>query len=79
METLNFGSLNIDHVYEVDHFVRPGETIQTIDIRTAERIVAAFSSGDYRLLQNEISAIGGRAIGGICKWGLISDYKLTFF
>jgi ribokinase len=26
---LNFGSLNIDHVYEVDHFVRPGETIQS--------------------------------------------------
>lgn len=24
---LNFGSLNIDHVYQVDHFVRPGETL----------------------------------------------------
>lgn len=24
---LNFGSLNIDHVYAVDHFVRPGETL----------------------------------------------------
>jgi ribokinase len=24
---LNFGSLNIDHVYLVDHFVRPGETL----------------------------------------------------
>ena len=24
---LNFGSLNIDHVYRVDHFVRPGETL----------------------------------------------------
>ncbi|MBX2999786.1 MAG: ribokinase [Caldilineaceae bacterium] len=24
---INFGSLNIDHVYRVDHFVRPGETI----------------------------------------------------
>ncbi|PCJ56495.1 MAG: ribokinase [Planctomycetota bacterium] len=27
MKVLNFGSLNIDHVYQVDHFVRPGETI----------------------------------------------------
>ena len=27
MRILNFGSLNIDHVYHVDHFVRPGETI----------------------------------------------------
>lgn len=24
---LNFGSLNIDHVYQVEHFVKPGETI----------------------------------------------------
>jgi ribokinase len=24
---LNFGSLNIDHVYHVEHFVRPGETL----------------------------------------------------
>lgn len=23
---LNFGSLNIDHVYQIEHFVRPGET-----------------------------------------------------
>ena len=27
MKVLNFGSLNIDHVYQLDHFVRPGETI----------------------------------------------------
>ena len=25
MQILNFGSLNIDHVYNVDHFVAPGE------------------------------------------------------
>ena len=27
MKVLNFGSLNIDHVYRVEHFARPGETI----------------------------------------------------
>jgi ribokinase len=27
MKILNFGSLNIDHVYHIDHFVKPGETI----------------------------------------------------
>jgi len=26
MSILNFGSLNLDHVYSMDHFVRPGET-----------------------------------------------------
>lgn len=29
MAILNFGSLNVDHVYEVDHFVRPGETLSS--------------------------------------------------
>lgn len=27
MKILNFGSLNLDHVYHVDHFVTPGETL----------------------------------------------------
>ncbi|PWM39490.1 MAG: ribokinase [Clostridiales bacterium] len=27
MKVLNFGSLNIDHVYQVAHFVQPGETL----------------------------------------------------
>lgn len=30
MKILNFGSLNLDFVYEVDHFVRPGETISSL-------------------------------------------------
>lgn len=30
MKILNFGSLNIDHVYSVSHFVRPGETLQSL-------------------------------------------------
>jgi ribokinase len=29
MKILNFGSLNIDYVYDVDHFVRPGETLSS--------------------------------------------------
>jgi len=29
MQILNFGSLNIDHVYAVDHFARAGETLDT--------------------------------------------------
>lgn len=29
MKILNFGSLNIDNVYSVDHFVRPGETLSS--------------------------------------------------
>ncbi len=30
---LNFGSINVDHVYTVDHFVRPGETLSCQEYR----------------------------------------------
>lgn len=30
MKILNFGSLNLDHVYSVNHFVRPGETLASL-------------------------------------------------
>ena len=29
MQILNLGSINIDHVYDVEHFVRPGETLSS--------------------------------------------------
>ena len=29
MRVLNFGSLNLDYVYQVDHFVMPGETLSS--------------------------------------------------
>ena len=31
MAVINFGSINIDHVYQVEHFVQPGETIASHD------------------------------------------------
>ena len=30
---VNFGSINVDHVYQVDHFVKPGETLACQDYR----------------------------------------------
>ena len=33
MAVLNFGSLNIDHVYHVDHVARPGETLASRSYR----------------------------------------------
>ena len=33
MPILNFGSVNIDHVYSVDHFVQPGETLGSTGYR----------------------------------------------
>ncbi len=34
MRILNIGSINIDHVYEIDHFVRPGETLHGLSYNT---------------------------------------------
>ena len=31
MKVLNFGSLNLDYVYQVDHMVQAGETLSSID------------------------------------------------
>ena len=30
MSILNFGSMNLDYVYQVEHFVRPGETLSAV-------------------------------------------------
>ena len=32
MTIFNLGSINIDHVYAVDHFVRPGETMSCLGL-----------------------------------------------
>lgn len=34
MKVLNFGSLNLDHVYQVDHMVTPGETLASAGMET---------------------------------------------
>lgn len=33
MRVVNFGSLNIDYVYRVDHFVQPGETMSALSLQ----------------------------------------------
>lgn len=33
MSIINFGSINVDFVYRVERFVKPGETLQTRDLR----------------------------------------------
>lgn len=34
MKVLNFGSLNLDYVYQVDHMVAPGETLSSLEMNT---------------------------------------------
>ncbi|NLG92035.1 MAG: ribokinase [Clostridiales bacterium] len=62
MSILNFGSLNIDHVYHVDHFVRPGETI------SAERL--DYFSGGKGLNQSIALAKAGANVYHAGKIGV---------
>lgn len=61
MRILNFGSLNIDYVYGVEHFIRPGETMSSI-----RRDVLAGGKG----LNQSVAlarSLGGAESGGIGK------------
>ncbi len=55
MAIINFGSLNLDHVYTMPHFVRPGETISAADYQVYwggkglnQSVAAAKAGGDVR-------------------------------
>mgnify|MGYP000208244899 CR=1 FL=1 len=51
MKVLNFGSLNIDYVYSLDHFVQKGETIssRSLDIFSGGKgLKSVGSSGKER-------------------------------
>ena len=62
---LNVGSLNIDHVYHLDHIAAPGETLASAGAQVyhsggvgqVDAVFEHFQSGDFLLLQNEISEI----------------------
>ena len=64
MKIINFGSINIDHVYDVDHFVRPGETLESQHYRIfsggkgANQSVALARAGATVLHAGKVGADG---------------------
>lgn len=68
MKIFNFGSINIDHVYEVDHFVRPGETL-------ASRRYNVFAGGKG-FNQSIALARAGAAVQHIGKVGNDGDWLI---
>ena len=66
MKILNFGSLNIDHVYQVPHFVQPGETLSAgeLEMRLEQRKLkdaeAYFLELERAALAREGSLLGRR-------------------
>ncbi len=61
MNVLNFGSLNIDHVYQVPHFVQPGETLTSDGYRR--------NAGGKGLNQSIAMARAGLAVSHAGKIG----------
>ncbi len=63
MKILNFGSLNLDYVYDVDHFVQPGETMSSQGL--------FINCGGKGLNQSIAAAKAGNAVfhGGIVGTG----------
>ncbi|MBT3375883.1 MAG: ribokinase [Lentisphaerae bacterium] len=62
MKVLNFGSLNLDHVYAVDHIVQPGETIPS----TAYELFAGGKGANQ-------SVALARAGATVCHGGMIGN------
>ena len=69
MKIINFGSLNIDHVYQVEHFVQPGETIASSDYQ--------IHSGGKGLNQSIALARAGANVCHAGKIGPGGEHLLT--
>ena len=80
MRVLNFGSLNIDHVYLVDHFVRPGETIssQKLDYflggKGLNQSIALAKAGAEVYHAGKIGVDGDKLKEALDKYGVNTDY-----
>lgn len=76
MKALNLGSLNIDHVYNVDHFVRPGETIDSRSYSVFDggkglnQSIALARAGAAVCHAGQIGADGGRLRARLEKEGV---------
>jgi ribokinase len=81
-EILNFGSLNIDIVYSLDHIVRPGETISSYEINTfcggkgLNQSVAAARSGSVIYHAGKIGADGSVIRQTLSESGIRCEYLI---
>ncbi len=82
MKILNFGSLNIDHVYHVDEIVKPGETIssQRLDMycggKGLNQSVAVRRAGSQLFHAGKIGEDGDMLIKLLKESGVNTDYIL---
>lgn len=80
MKILCFGSLNIDYVYTVDHFVTPGETISSLGLKTfpggkgLNQAVALAKAGADCYLAGKIGGDGVALIDALNEYGVNTKY-----
>lgn len=83
MKILNFGSINIDYVYEVNNFVQPGETIASQQFQTyiggkgGNQSTAIAKAGFQVFHAGNISETGNFIKTQLKKWGVNTDFIKT--
>jgi ribokinase len=83
MKVLNFGSLNIDKVYTVPHFVRPGETLSSINLdyfpggKGLNQSIALAKAGVPVYHAGKIGQDGALLLRELEKAGVNTGYILT--
>lgn len=76
---VNFGSINIDHVYQVPHFVQPGETLNSAQLNTglggkgANQSVAIARAGGHVVHFGQVSSADQWAIDLLAASGVATD------
>ena len=82
MKVLNFGSLNYDYVYEVDHFVLPKETISSLSYgrnfggKGLNQSIALAKAGMDVYHAGRVGADGQDFIDYLNEYGVKTDYLL---
>lgn len=79
MKILNLGSLNIDHVYQMDHFVQPGETEKSLGFQVfpggkgLNQSVALARAGADVYHAGKIGADGRWLVDLMCRSGVKAE------
>lgn len=83
MKVLNIGSMNLDHVYTVDHIVEPGETQSSTQLQLflggkgMNQSVALAKAGVEVYQGGMIGADGGVFLDACREYGIHADYIRT--
>jgi len=82
MKVLNFGSLNYDYVYEMEHFVLPKETISSIGYgrnyggKGLNQSIALAKAGNETYHAGRVGGDGQDFIDYLNKYGVKTDYLI---